>query len=101
MSSSDAPEPDLFSQAGNSDSNGYVTWIQQRENTVNRLGQLSGLPLNRWAEVTLKDGVRLRGRLRLREDRLFMEEKDARVLELVIDGVEFRSTEIDHCLRLD
>ncbi len=102
MTPADSSEPDLFSQPmGDENANGYVTWQQQRTGVVNRLGQLSGLPLNHWVELTLRDGVRLKGKLRLREEKLFVEETDARGLELVIDGFEFRSTEVETCLRLD
>lgn len=97
----EALQQDLFSAPPLAGHDGYITWRAQREDSVNRLEQLSGLPLNHRVEVSLKDGVRLRGMLRLREERLFLEEKLARELDLVVDGVGFRNVEIESCLRLD
>ena len=101
MTPLDESHPELPCPSSPAGADGYVTWRQQREDSVNRVGQLSGLPLNHRVEVTLRDGVRLRGRLRLREERLFLEEKFARELDLVVDGVSFRSVEIEACSRLD
>lgn len=98
---SDANQLEFPTTPPSDGSNGYVTWRQQREDTVNRLGQLSGLPLNHRVEVILKDGVRLRGMLRLREEKLFFDEKVARELDLVVDGVVFKPCEIDSCTRMD
>jgi len=39
--------------------------------------------------------------LRLKEDLLFIEEKDVASLELVVEKVPFRLAEIESCVRLD
>ena len=94
-------DPDLFSRPIGPGADGYVTWRQQRLGAVNRLGQVAGLPLNQKVEVTLRDGVRLRGVLRLKEELLFQEEKPASGLDLVVDQVGFKSSEIESCVRID
>jgi len=47
------------------------------------------------------DTEQLRGRLRLKDELLFVEEDKARHLELVVDHVPFYYREIESCLRLD
>lgn len=101
MKPSNPGEGDLFSHSAAAGADGYVTWLQQRAGSTNRLADLSGLPLNHLVEVTLKDGVRLRGLLRLKQELLFQKSKPADGLELTVDGVEFRSSEIDFCIRTD
>jgi len=93
--------PDLFSHPPSPGIDGYLTWQQQRQDSANRLGQIHGLPLNRQVEIVLKGGVRLRGKLRLKEELLFVEEKPTDGIELVVDNVAFRPGEIESCLRLD
>jgi len=101
MKPPDSGEGDLFSHSVAGGTDGYVIWRQQRADSTNRLAELSGLPLNHLVEVTLKDGVRLRGLLRLKQELLFQESKPAGGLELTVDGVEFRSAEIEFCVRTD
>ena len=60
-----------------------------------------GVPLNRQVEVWLQGGVRLRGQLTLRDEILFVEAPRDLNLELVVDGVPFRWTEIESCVRMD
>ena len=94
-------QADLFANSGPAGHDGLVTWRQQRADSITRLGQLCGLPLNHRVEVTMRAGIRLRGVLRLREERLFVEEKPVGGHEWVVDGVVFRSPEIESCVRLD
>jgi len=57
--------------------------------------------LDRDVEVWLLGGVRLRGKLRLREELWFVEAPRGLNIELVEDGVTFRWTEIGSCVRMD
>lgn len=68
---------------------------------LKRVGLELGLPLNHEVEVWLRGGVRLRGQLTLREEILFVETPRDLNLELVVDGVTFRWTEIESCVRTD
>lgn len=52
-------------------------------------------------EVWLYGGVRLRGKLRLREEVLVIEEERVRHLELLVDHVAFTYREMESCVRLD
>ena len=65
------------------------------------LARRIGLPLGHQVEVWLYGGVRLRGKLRLREELLFIEEEQVRHLELVVDHVTFAYREMESCVRLD
>ncbi len=80
---------------------GLAQWREQRRAMAKRIGQELGLPLDREVEVWLTGGVRLRGRLRLREELLFVEAPRDLNIELVVDGVTFRWTEIESCVRTD
>ena len=96
-------QPDLFDVDGqpHAPSDGYSAWRRQRDGSLNDLGRQTGLPLNHPVEVVLRDGVRLRGRLRLQEESLFVEPTEAGPLALRVDGVEFLSNEIESCVRFD
>jgi hypothetical protein len=65
------------------------------------LARRIGLPLGHQVEVWLCGGIRLRGKLRLREDILCIEEERMRHLELVVDHVHFTYREMESCVRLD
>ncbi len=80
---------------------GLEQWRCQRREMVKKLGLELGLPLNREVEVWLRGGVRLRGLLTLREEVLFVETPRDLNLELAVDGVTFRWTEIESCVRTD
>ena len=80
---------------------GLDRWYQQRDRATRRLAQRLGLPLEREVEVCLKDGVILRGKLRLKEDMLFTEAVDEKHLELAIGRVDFPYNQIESCVRLD
>ena len=80
---------------------GLEQWRSQRREMLKKVGLELGLPLNREVEVWLRGGVRLRGQLTLREEILFVETPRDLNLELVVDGVAFRWTEIESCVRTD
>ena len=59
------------------------------------------LPLGHQVEVWLFGGIRLRGKLRLKEETLFIHEDRVRHLELLVDHVPFTYREMESCIRLD
>jgi hypothetical protein len=63
--------------------------------------QKLNLPVGRNAEVWLRGGIRLRGKLRLLNDLLFVEEHQFKNLPLTLDGVPFTYAEIESCVALD
>jgi hypothetical protein len=80
---------------------GYKRWQAQRYACRQELAERLGLPLGRGVEVWLKDGVLLRGLLNLAEEPLFVEADRMATLELVVDKIRFRPSEIESCVRLD
>ena len=80
---------------------GYTRWVDGRRVAVKALAQRMGLPLEHQVEVWLYGGIRLRGKLRLQEETLFIEEERVRHLELVVDNVTFTYREMESCVRLD
>ena len=79
---------------------GLNSWRHQREASLQALGRETGLPINQRVEVLLRDGVRLRGRLQLQEELLFVQPKPG-PLALRVDGVCFSAAEIESCVRMD
>lgn len=86
---------------GDGTEDGYVKWIALRQMTVEAAAQKLNLPIGNRAEVWLKGGIRLRGKLRLANDLLFIDEERLANLGLTLDGVGFIYAEIDSCVRLD
>jgi hypothetical protein len=80
---------------------GIATWRESRKSALLALGKSLGLPLLRSCEIWLKGGVRLRGVLRLNEEKLLLETENQRDAGFEIDGVPFRLSEMESCLRLD
>jgi hypothetical protein len=80
---------------------GYQKWVDNRRVAVQDIARRVGLPLEHEVEVWLCGGVRLRGKLRLQEQILFIEEERLRHLELVVDHVAFTYREMESCVRLD
>ena len=80
---------------------GYTQWLTGRRLAAAELARRMGLPLGRQAEVWLCGGIRLRGKLRLQEELLFIEEERVRHLELLVEGVPFTYREMESCVRLD
>ena len=68
---------------------------------VQELARRLGLPLDHQVEVWLCGGIRLRGKLRLQEEILFIEEERVRHLGLVVDHVAFTLREMESCVRKD
>ena len=90
-----------FTQSQAAADDGLTHWQRQREHGLRQLASRLGLPLNRMVEVWLKDGVRLRGLLQLKEAALFLESVDEHTLQLTVNRVDFRYSEIESCLRTD
>ena len=80
---------------------GYTKWLAGRRVAVAELARRMNLPLGHQVEVWLCGGIRLRGKLRLQEEMLFIEEDRVRHIELVVDGVMFTYRDMESCVRLD
>jgi hypothetical protein len=80
---------------------GYTNWLKARRVAVEEVARRMNLPLGHEVEVWLTGGIRLRGRLRLQEGLLFIEEDRVRHLGLMVDQVAFAYREIESCVRLD
>ena len=90
-----------FSFDSGASDRGYVQWLAGRRVAADELARRMGLPLGHEVEVWLVGGVRLRGKLRLVENLLFIEEDRVRHLELMVDRVPFAYREMESCIRLD
>jgi hypothetical protein len=80
---------------------GYTRWLTGRRMAVEELARRINLPLGHQVEVWLLGGIRLRGRLRLEDEILFIDEERVRHLGLVVDNVAFTYRELESCVRLD
>ena len=80
---------------------GYTQWLAGRRVAAEELARRVHVPLGHQVEVWLYGGVRLRGKLRLREEQLLIEEEHIRHLEFVVDRVAFAYREMESCVRLD
>ena len=85
----------------NEPARGYEEWLRARVAAEKGLARSLGLPIGKDCEVWLKDGVRLKGVLRLHERRVFIEGESHQATEFVVDGVRFRYREIEACTRVD
>jgi hypothetical protein len=80
---------------------GYTQWLTGRRIAVEELARRINLPLGHQVEVWLSGGIRLRGRLHLEEELLFVDEELVRHLRLVVDNVRFTYRELESCVRSD
>jgi len=80
---------------------GYKSWLAQRKRAMGELARQINLPLDHHVEVWLVGGVRLRGKLRLQEEKLFLANDDVQQLGLLVDNVPFGVHEMESCVRLD
>ena len=76
-------------------------WLAQRQQALVELARQVNLPLNHQVEVWLVGGVRLRGKLQLQEEMLFVPEDHVQQLRLRVDQVQFLIHEMESCVRLD
>jgi hypothetical protein len=80
---------------------GYAQWLVGRQLAAADLARRINLPLGHQVEVWLHGGIRLRGKLQLQEEMLFIAEDRVRHLELAVDHVKFTYREMESCVRLD
>ena len=80
---------------------GFNRWQQERREALQALARQLGLPLGQEVEVWLQGGVRLRGKIRLREDGLFLSNEGQERLEFVVGETFFTAAEIESCIRRD
>jgi hypothetical protein len=83
------------------EASGYTQWLVGRRIAAAELARRINLPVGHEVEVWLIGGVRLRGRLRLSEETLFVEEAALRHLSLRVERVCFQYREMESCVRLD
>jgi len=99
--SSSVSQQSEFTFGTNSSQDGYSRWLAGRQVATAELARRAGLPLGHLVEIWLKDGVMLRGKLRLKEEFLLIDEDAIRHLELTVDRVTFCYRDMDSCVRLD
>ena len=87
-----------FDFTASSEGAGLTTWQEQQQRACRALAMKLGLPLDHPVEVWLKDGVRLRGMLQLREAPLFVEDDRRYELELEVDRVVFKHADLASCV---
>ena len=87
-------------QAGAAET-GYTEWVVARQMAIDVVAQKLNLPLGHAVELWLRGGIRLRGKLRLFNEVLFIEEKRIPDLALIVDGVSFTYSELESCVRQD
>jgi hypothetical protein len=80
---------------------GYSSWLESQKIATTELARRMNLPLGHLVEVWLTGEIRLRGRLRLQEEVLFVEEGQERHLGLMVDQVAFTYREMKSCVRVD
>lgn len=80
---------------------GYTQWLTGRQVAVEQLVRRLNLPLGHQVEVWLYGGIRLRGKLQLPEEILFIDEERTRHLDLKVDHVTFTYREMESCVRTD
>jgi hypothetical protein len=80
---------------------GYSNWLAARQISRELLARRLNLPLGHEVEVWLQGNVCLKGKLRLQEEKLLIEEESIRHLELQVDHVPFRAGDLERCIRLD
>lgn len=94
-------QQNTFDFDANKGQEGFTKWIETQHRGAVEIAEKLGLPLNHPVEVWLRGGIRLTGKLRLAQELLFIEEHKIRELPLVVNGVTFRYSEMDSCVRAD
>ncbi len=84
-----------------SSEDGYAKWLASRQAAAHELAHRLGLPLEHRVEVWLTGEIRLRGKLQLQEQVLFVEAGREKQLGLLVDNVPFTYSEMQSCVRLD
>jgi hypothetical protein len=89
---------DAGSNGGHTD--GLLAWRKQREEARLALARKLGLPLGQQVEVWLVGNIRLRGRLHLGEEQLFLPADGKECDRFAVDNVSFRISEMESCKRI-
>src|SRR6478672_7585720 len=97
----DSAEQPLLNFDSDNSGRGFSSWREQRHQAMLTLSRKLGLPLGRRVEVWLRNEIRLVGTLRLQEEQLFVPDDRAPDLQLVVDNVPFRPSEMNSCVVLD
>ena len=92
---------DEFDFGTGSAGEGYHRWLAQRQQALVELARKLNLPLYHPVEVWLVGGIRVRGKLQLQEEILFVPEDHVPQLRLRVDQVPFLIHEMESCVRLD
>ena len=80
---------------------GLAGWLEECTEAMRLLAITLGLPISHRAEVWLKDGVVLKGNLRVGDVLVSLEKFDRNKMALQVDGVIFHYGEMESCVRLD
>ena len=80
---------------------GHARWLAARKLASEEMARQINLPLHHKVEVWLYGGIRLRGKLQLHEEMLFIQENQVKHLTLKVDHVAFKIHEMESCVRLD
>lgn len=94
------PQGELDFNAGH-DGEGHSRWQAERRLAAAELAHRLNLPLGHEVEVWLAGNIRLRGKLRLREELLFIPEGCEQQLGLQVDQVVFHLGEMESVVRMD
>ena len=94
-------EQSQFQFGTNASEAGYSKWLAARRLATHEVARRMNLPVGHEVEVWLLGEIRLRGKLELQEEVLFIVEERVRHLELVIGHVRFTYREMQSCVRLD
>lgn len=94
------PQGELDFNAGGS-GEGHSRWRTERRLAAAELARRLNLPLGHEVEVWLAGGVRLRGKLKLQEELLFIPAGRESQLGLQVDHVVFRMEEMESVVRMD
>jgi hypothetical protein len=89
-----------FQTTFGSDDDALSHWRKQREQEQLSLAKSLGLPIGAEAEVWLKGGVRLRGRLELDEEMLLHASASTHNTKFLIGRTPFLYSEVESCVRL-
>lgn len=94
-------EQSEFSFDATSTHDGYARWLTGRQVKAAELARRIHLPIGHEVEIWLYGGIRLRGKLKVKEEMLFIEEERVRHLELMVDHVPFTYRDMESCVRID
>ena len=93
-------QPDLNFNASNL--GGYELWLRQRQSLIAHLTDQLGYPIGQHVEIWLQGGVRLRGKLTVREESIhWSADNEAVGVEHGIGQVYFPINQIESCVRTD